>query len=200
MAWTIPKIWQNSTAIVLGGGVSVGAVDLTLLEGHRVLAVNNAFELGPWDAMFFGDSKWHRWDHNREGLKNFTGLKVTSNVELDGVGGVKSVLRGRKGGVSDDPTRMMWGVSSGLAAISLAYQFGSLRILLLGFDMRRIDGKDNYHDFHERTIKESLYRRRFIPQFKHVAPQLKERGVEVINCTPESALDMFPIRPLEEVL
>lgn len=200
MLWTIPKMWPDSTVVVLGGGPSLADVDLTRLNGHRVIAVNNAYELGPWEVMFFGDPIWYRWAHNRVGLSDFCGLKITSNIEHENEPGIKVVRRGIRGQLSDDPSLITWGVNSGLAAITLAYQFGARRVLLLGFDFRFVDGKANYHDEHKREIRSTLFEDRFHVQFKQLAPQLEKKGVEVINCTPESALDVFPIMPLEDVL
>jgi len=39
-----------------------------------------------------------------------------------------------------------------------------------------------------------------LPHFPTLQPALTERGIEVINCTPGSALTCFPMGNLDEVL
>jgi hypothetical protein len=36
--------------------------------------------------------------------------------------------------------------------------------------------------------------------FRHIAQPLEDQGVEVWNCTPDSALDCFPMADLRDVL
>lgn len=72
---------------------------------------------------------------------------------------------------------------------------GAARILLLGIDMR---GK-HWHPEHPEPSRDSeyvLYRR----AFDKLAPLVKKAGVEVINCSPISALTCFPKGDIESLL
>jgi hypothetical protein len=40
----------------------------------------------------------------------------------------------------------------------------------------------------------------WLPHYRTLPPDLEKAGVEVVNCTPGSALDCFPRAKLEEVL
>ena len=90
------------------------------------------------------------------------------------------------------------GRNGGYQAINLAVHLGVRRIILLGYDMRHIDGRSHWHGGHPMPSKESTYRNAMLPCFATLVAPLAERGIEVVNCTPGSALTAFPIMSLEE--
>jgi len=87
------------------------------------------------------------------------------------------------------------GVCGGGNAINLAFHFGASRIVLMGYDMQN---NGHFHDRHKRDSLPSNYDR-FRNAIKPMARHLKNRGVEVINANPESALDCFPRVRFEEI-
>jgi hypothetical protein len=84
--------------------------------------------------------------------------------------------------------------------MNLAVTLGANPIYLLGFDMALgPDGKAHYHSGYSMPFpvrKLAAY----IDNFNYVAPILKERGVEVVNLSPVSALKCFPKYSPDEVL
>jgi len=40
-------MWEGETAFIVGGGPSLLDVDISVLEGKRVIGVNNAYQLLP---------------------------------------------------------------------------------------------------------------------------------------------------------
>jgi hypothetical protein len=193
-------MWEGERCYVLGGGPSLKLVDVGRLETRHVIAVNNAYELAPWiPVCFFGDLRWHNW--HRAALAQFPGLKVTCRNELFGRPGVL-VVRKRRGpyGLSTDQSEIAWNLSSGACAINLATLLGASEIVLLGFDMRKIDGKTNWHDEHpgEANAKRDPYAR-FLEPFTAIARDLEAMSVPCVNATPGSALTLFPIVDPESV-
>lgn len=165
-----------------------------------MIAVNCAYKLGQFEAMFYGDRHWLR-EHGR-GLLDFGGLKVTIIKDHIGTPGIKVVMRDNKNyGVSTDPAVLRWNHNSGGCAINLAVLLGAGRIILLGFDMRKIGPRYNYHNEYPRPRKKNHdpYPR-FLKTFPDIARDLKQLGIECINATPGSALTAFPIVKLEDVL
>jgi len=75
------------------------------------------------------------------------------------------------------------------------------RIVLLGFDMRKVDGKTNWHDDYgvPKKFQFNPYSR-FLKPFDGIAKDLNRQNVECVNATPDSALDVFPKLSLDEVL
>lgn len=221
MIWSVPKVWKNSTVVVIGGGPSilrqfdvpqnviqsvytgqsqpsVYSPYLKPLHDKHIIAVNMAYKLGTWiDIMFFGDpSFWRRFSKE---LLLFKGLRVTCASSLLNEGGVKSVKRGRaKGkrpfGISTDPSTICWNNNSGASAINLAVLLGAGRIILLGFDMA-LDAQKNQH-WHKiysskPTAGPSTFRKH-LQGFPAISADLKALGIECINANPESAIVDFP--------
>ncbi len=207
--WTIPEIWRGATCCILGGGLGLAQTNFALVTQCRVIATNDAYQLAQWDCCYFKDENWYYQDAfrdhpeagaNQEHLKRFGGLKVTSAEKLVDEPGIKVLRRGRRNHLELDREFMTHCNNTGAEALSLAIMFGAKTILLVGFDMRKVKGKHNWHDNHLRKMPESIYQDQFMHPFKTLAIGAKERGVEIINCTIGSALDIFPIVPIEEVL
>lgn len=215
--WKAPRLWPDRTCYILGGGVSLNKIDFSRLYGQRVIAVNHAYKLGPWDAMFFNDRHFFTVE-SRSGLLDFPGLIVTTNRHHSGRPRVLVMKRkniGGGGGIITNPHTLVWNLSSGACAINLAVHFGVRRIILFGFDMRRVSIKENdiglapdaaregwrcnWHEPHPTTDAKKNPYPRFLVPFKGIARDLKKIGVDCINATPGSLIKVFPIVKPEEV-
>lgn len=94
--------------------------------------------------------------------------------------------------------RFNHGQNSGLGAILLAAHFGAQEIIMLGYDCGHTDGKTHWHGDHPKTLGNAGKVNQWPRQFERMLPLLK--GVNVINASRVTALDMFPKAELEEVL
>lgn len=195
----LPKLWYGGTCYILGGGPSLAKVNLDLLKGKRVIGVNNAYLLAPWiDAIYFMDCAWY--NQHQAKLLDFKGIKVTVCEKCKNVPGIFCFKRGKRNGIEDKVDCIGTGSNGGFGAINLAIKLGVKKIVLLGYDMRVIDGHHNYHTDHTRKIPEAIYETQFIKNFRSLVEPCKERGIQIVNCTPGSALDAFPLEPLEDHL
>lgn len=102
-------------------------------------------------------------------------------------------------GLSEAQNGVNTGSNGGYQAMNIAYLTGAKRILLLGYDMRFPNGRAHWHPDHPTNVPEGHYTS-YARRFKTALPQLKAAGVEVINCSLGSAIDAFPIMPLQEAL
>lgn len=93
-----------------------------------------------------------------------------------------------------------FGENSGFQAINLAYLFGATRIILLGFDMQRTDGKEHWHGNHPSGLNRHSPFEKFAKNFDALSKDLEAEGVEVINATRQTALKCFKRKNLEEAL
>jgi hypothetical protein len=85
------------------------------------------------------------------------------------------------------------GTGGGFQALNLAVQFGSRRIVLVGYDMC-IDQALNWHGGHKlgllnKSVGDVIRWRKMLDA---QAPMLASLGVEVLNATPVSALTAYP--------
>lgn len=197
--WTVPEIWPGGTCYILGGGPSLSRVPLERLHNRRVIAVNNAYQLGNWiDVTFYGDCRWFNW--HGKALLEFPGLKVTACDSHVGKPGIRAVKRRNAPfGIATNRNQLGWNLNSGACAINLAVHFGVKKIVLLGFDMRLIDDKHNWHEEHHNRPNRDPYQR-FLRPFPNIANDLETLGVECVNACPGSALEVFPIVEVEDVL
>jgi hypothetical protein len=92
-----------------------------------------------------------------------------------------------------------YGRNSGAGALLLSKEWGAERIIMLGYDCRYSqDGTRHWHGDHPKGLGNCQSVGKFPSQFAHMAPRME--GVEVINASRDTALDMFPRQSLEEAL
>ena len=198
--------------VMVGGDASAYSQYLAPLHDKHVIGVNNTYKIGTWmDALFFGDCGWYLV--HKPALLLFPKLKITccdrfANKPVESCEGIKYLAKDRKKqrGISDNPSTVAWNSNSGAAAISLAAHFGVRRIVLLGFDMA-LDSRNmsHWHGSHNPTA--AVVRRRKLPPFaRHmkgfadIAEDALHRGIEILNCSPISAITEFKKVELKELL
>ena len=122
-------------------------------------------------------------------------------LEAAGVRMVRAVRQARPLPLGDP--RIAAGNNSGFAALMLARLLGARSIVLVGFDMQRTGGREHWFGPHPKKGKFILadgdpanFRRCFI----EAAPILAREGIDVVNCSPASALDCFRRARLSEIL
>lgn len=185
--WKVPRMWEGMTVAILASGASMSREVADAVVGRvPTIVINNTFELAPEADLLYGcDAKM--WQHY-EGALAFRGLKVTIDPSLS-ARSVKLLHNSGQSGYDPDPANLRTGLNSGFQALQLAVHAGASRILLLGFDMH---GSHWFGD-HPAGLQDSDANvfARFIAEFDAVAPTYAELGVDVVNCTPGSALTCF---------
>jgi hypothetical protein len=184
---------------VIASGPSLTQADCDLVKKHCVtLAVSDAYKLIEADYHYSCDQAWWKVhiDHVKAG-RRFTqyggederllaisqGLEPIEGKDLPGLG-LDCIHTNR---------------NSGAQAINLAFLLGAKRIILLGFDMQWTDGKSHFFGDHPEGLRNkdpTIH----IPHFTQLAADLEREGVEVINCTRETALHQFKRATLEQVI
>lgn len=199
-AWRIEQNWAGQTCAVLASGESMGpevAEAVRQAAAVRVIVTNNTFRLARWaDILFAADAPW--WDKYHAETAGFLGLKVCADGSGTKYDDVLQIQNSGLEGFDPDPSRIRCGGCSGYAAVHIAAHLGCARILLCGFDMKG----GHWHEPHKYPLREhgdGIYER-WIARFGTLAPELAARGIEVLNCTPGSALRCFPAADLHQVL
>lgn len=195
----VPRLWPSSTIVLLGGGLSLTAEDVDHCRGRaRVIAINDGHRLAPWaDVLYAADEKW--WRHY-EGVPTFTGLRYSLQRGA-GDWGVTVLHNTGPHGLELNPTGLRTGMNSGYQAMNLAVHLGASRVVLLGYDMQRQDGRpSHWFGEHPAAIQSSAPYESFLACFDFIVEPLKRLGVEVVNCSRRTALTCFRRAPLSEVL
>lgn len=162
----------------------------------NVIAVNNAYRCAPWaDYLYACDYRW--WLYHHESLRSvFRGRLITIDQEAAGKYGLEFVPGLPRAGLGVNAIHH--GSNSGYQAINLAYMFGARRVLLLGYDMQKHAGKSHFFGDHPPGLVQDSPYRQFIKAFDTIDPA--DYGMEIINCTPGSALKRFPAVTLDAAL
>lgn len=196
--WTVPRHWAGETVAILGCGPSLSLVDFDALRdsGQRVIAINDAiFEFADADILYFCDRKWWDGEFGRRERVEKLGIpfwRVTLENEIPGVFRMRNT---GATGFDEDPQCLRHGSNSGYQAMHLAVHLGAARIILHGFDMRIVRGELHAMARRERQDEAGfgrVLREEMLPKFQTLVDPLRERGVEVINATPGSALTCWP--------
>lgn len=172
-----------STWVILATGQSLNQETVDYVKDKAtVVVVSDAYLLAPWaDYLISSDNKW--WMANPDAFK-FKGQKYARYEKRK----VKA-FRANEGTVN-----------SGLLAMYLALHKGARKIILLGFDMH------GTHFFGKHTKKwgnnpDDVLVNTTPERFKvHLKEFEKFTGCEVINCTPDSALKIFPFMNIRDIL
>lgn len=196
-SWTIPSLWTGHTVAILASGPSMSqaVAEAVRVAGIPAIAVNTTHRLAPWAWMLYAaDAEWWRHPGNADAAQ-FAGLKVSCSP-------VSGVLQLRNAGVvgySDEPDCVHTLGNSGGQALQIAVKAGAARVLLCGFDMR---DSGHWHGQHPAGLRDTEWQTyaEWVKRFEKVAPALAQRGVDVVNVTPGSALTCFRQSTLEAEL
>ena len=184
----------------------------------HAIAVNDQYLVAPSaDVLYFADARWWEWHHQglakswpwasftaeqvRERFASFAGQKAT----IDGTGmmvpdpAVFMLHNHGREGLSEQPNGLHTGMNGGYQAINLAVLAGARRVLLAGYDMRFPGGRSHSHNGHPHSHPEANYSL-YASKYSSMLPQLGRLGVDVVNCTPGSAIDAFPRGDLASLL
>lgn len=203
--WTVLPEWQGDTVFILGCGPSLrdlSSTDLRMVrEQKRIIAINDSYLLVPnASVLYFCDLKW--WlQHQARIAETFQG-RVIATLENQ-IDGVRALRNAGPLGLSSDPGAICNGSNSGYQAINLAVHLGATRIVLLGYDMQVNGDRLHWQPRTDMQVAQSFQRTLqtvMLPKFEFLREPLRKAGVEVINCTVNSALKVWPFRPLGQVL
>lgn len=191
-AASIKRDWEGETVAIFASGPSMNRdiADEIRVTTTKVIAINNqAIDCAPWaDVIWGSDFKW--WKEHYPAVKDHPGRKFHV-LQSQTHEGVETLLQGTP--VFDDrPTHISCGGNSGYAALCLAVKLGAARVMLYGYDMRAVNGRMRRFEYSANLNSKPRFQH-WIPKFDALSIELMtKRGVDVVNCTPGSALRCFP--------
>jgi hypothetical protein len=182
---------------------------MTPLHKKHVIGVNVAYLLGNWvDMVFFGDSGFFL--KHLHGLARYSGIRITCHSDVKKYDWVKFMARDRKAhGLSSSPEMICWNNNSGAASINVAVHTGAKRIILVGFDMKlSTDAHQHWHNAYGKgaiNMKDArkmmkLPFQRHLRGFPDIARDAKKLGIEILNASPDSAIQDFKKVTVKELL
>ncbi|HWI12242.1 MAG TPA: hypothetical protein VNU48_12990 [Burkholderiaceae bacterium] len=218
--------WPGATVVILASGPSLtveqceqvqvwcksagGAGGAGAEQMRRCIAINTTFRRAPWaDVLYACDAPWWRAaddetkrhgfrSHCEEAAAVFRGELWTQDDAARREFRINWVESQRAAGLGKRPGLIHQGGNGGYQAMNLAYHAGAKRLILLGFDMHGTHWHGKYENGLTNTPKHLF--QVWIDNFAALARDLTAESVEVVNCSPGSALKCFPAMDLAEAL
>jgi len=199
--------WPDARVVILASGESLSVDQCEAVrawrfagaaEMRRVIAINTTFQRAPWADLLWGcDATWW-YKYHAEAAAVFAGQLWTQDVSARDKYGLHFIDSQAGPGLSRWPGVIHQGGNSAYMSVNLGVQAGARRFVLLGCDMH---GTHWHGDHPEGLSNPAPYLfATWIKQFAVLAKDLASDGIEVINCTPGTALHCFPEKPLQETL
>lgn len=192
--WTPEPIWDQQDVLIIGGGPSLQKFDWSLLKKENTVGCNTAFVHGPeiCKVCLFGDFRW--WQKYQSELSKYAdqgGTVFTNSPQLFPTKIPWLWTMGREAHGLHEKS-LGWNGNTGASAINLAILLGAKRIFLLGFDMKHLNGRSNWHDriLDKRLVRPTVYSM-FCKQYKWVVSDWRKKfsHVGIWNVTSDSGLD-----------
>lgn len=205
--WDVQRIWEGSTAYIIGGGPSLSSFPWKYLKPRHTIGCNSAFLLGSeiCDICLFGDAEWFEAVNPQSGrlfcdeLAEYKGRVVTChpNLQHTDIPWLYTIPRQPRGLHTE---ALGWNGNTGAAAINLALIMGAATVCLLGFDLCKADdGRTHWHDRKIEEPKQGVYQK-WLENYHWIERDLPLRFPKsrIVNIEGYSNVPNFPTIPLGE--
>jgi hypothetical protein len=200
------RIFDRETVFIVAGGPSLIGFDFDRLRNLNTIAINLSYTTMPhasllwWsDATFFRRHRAALLDHPATWKATCTQDYFSREVPWPPIHQYKFT---GLSGFDPDPRYLRTGNNSAYAAMHLAVHLGATRLVLLGVDMQYGPNRESHWvpGGHGLTHSEGILHDLMLPHFASLREPLEQRGVEVLNANPESALRVWPRVTLDSIL
>ncbi len=186
----------DKNIFIIASGPSLNDLDLSPLKRRMTMGLNRSFLAYPepyYHCVF--DERLFNMYHDE--LKACRQLFTLEGRPF----GLPIKLLGSQGFSEDLEEGIYSGYTISYFALQLAVYMGFKRIIFLGLDLKLKENKTHFfgHDYRSEDHETTEFPK-MIQAFESVAPKLKEKGILVYNCSPESQLTCFQKKSYEETL
>jgi hypothetical protein len=201
-----PPLWDDAPVFIVGGGPSLFGFDFKRIAGKRhIIAVNQAmFDVHAECAVTVD----HAFVRNRVyDLKHYAKFRplyisIGNDPQKLGLPDIDDAIYIKSEflpGLSEDPSMLHKGSTSGYAALGIAALKKAKLVILLGFDYSVTPDRHHYHNqypWHHKANDQSWHM--WTTKYEPAARHCLERGITVLNASPQSALPYFQKITLED--
>jgi len=179
-------------------------------QGIKLFGCNSAFLVFELDVFHACNPEYYDlyWDK----LKDYPADKWTWDKDCAEKYKINYIEGIWADGLSTDPNKIHYHHGSNPQLVNIAYHYGVKKMLLVGWDMRypgKIGNqfyteKRHFHDENPLTIKhypQTGSNGEFtglIKEMETIKP--KDYGIDIVNCTPNSAMTCFPMMDLADAI
>jgi hypothetical protein len=201
---------EPRVGFILGTGPSLTNWQLSQIKPYRKFGVNNAYQWTDLDVHLACNPEW--WDYYHQDISEYDCQKWTWHQPTADKYGVNHISGRWHDGLSTDNRFIHYHHGAGPQMVNLALHYGVKVMCLLGWDMH-YPGKLDNHTYLKPRHKHGEYPEELqhwpktgpngeftglIKEMETIHP--REYDIEIINCTPGSALQCFPQMKLSQFI
>lgn len=208
MLWPLascPNALRNDTFVCVASGPSLTDEQCRIITEAqasrqiKVVAINDTYRKFPdADYMFAADEPWWKV-HGENTARDFSGRRFTVSEVAAKQLGLTYIEGVNLRGLNRRPGVINTGGNSGYMAVGLAYQLLAKRIILVAYDYQRTNDQAHWFGEHPKGLSRSHPYRSWIERFAQLAVDVKDAGIEMVNCSEATALTV-PRVPLAKML
>lgn len=190
------NLHPSKHCFIISSGPSLNGLDLEPLNRRITFGLNRSFKAH--SSSYYHCVFDHRlFELYPEELKNSRFLFTLEDRPF----GIPIHLLGAHGWSWDLEQGIYSGYTISYFALQLAVYMGFKEIYFLGLDLKNKSDKTHFfgQDFNSLEHDTTEYPK-MRKSFEEIAPLLKEKGINVYNCSPDSTLDCFPYVDYNEAI
>lgn len=190
------NLHSEKNCFILSSGPSLKENDLSLLDRRITIGLNRSFLALP--NTYYSCVMDHRlFDLYPEKIKESRYLFTLEDRPF----GIPIKLLGSEGFSYDLTKGLYSGYTISYFALQLAVYMNFKRIFFLGLDLKNKGENTHFFGFDHRSENhENTEYPKMIKSFNAIAVELKNRGVEIYNCSKISELKCFPYISFEDAM
>ena len=196
--------------VIIGTGPSLTQEQINKVSHLRRFGANRAYQ---YDCHVIAGCNTAFWHHYWPQVKDLRCDKWTTRPELkDTYPGLRYIEERWIDGLSTDKSYIAAHHGTGPQVVNLALHYGCKVMILIGWDMQFKGKVDNRryeqprHFFGEDPLTSNHWPKTgpngeltgLIKEMETIKPE--DYGIEIINCTPDSAMTCFPMMDLDKAL
>ena len=181
---------------IISSGPSLNQLDLEPLSRRLTIGVNRSFKAHA-ESYYHCAFDYRLFELYPEELKSSRYLFTLDDRPF----GIPLKLLGTSGWSWDLEEGIYSGYTISYFALQLAVYMGMKEIYFIGLDLKNTIDKTHFfgRDYNSQNHDTTEYPK-MIESFEKIAPILKEKGINVYNCSPDSALKCFPYVDYKEAI
>lgn len=206
MIGQVKPIFKDATVWVIGGGPSLSGFDFSAFNPRFMIGANDSGRVLGAHTIVTIDHNYYRHrekqllERAQEGYTVYAALPTHVKEVLSPI--IRLNHLGGSGRGLSPHADTLTGLTSGHAALNVAFLAGATDIRLFGFDYKFGPEKKHWHPeytWDRNSGRDQIHR--WAREFDFAARQLADAGVKVTNYVGEtgSSLTQFPTKRLEEV-
>lgn len=197
----IPKKYEGRPIVLCATGPSLTDEVVETIREFKdkvvVFGINDSYRIIDFlDEFYACDTRW--WTtHGKAFREKYPELSAWTQCQESARQYNLNHIKGRHlKSFSESPGLIHYGKNSGYQALNIAYLMGGSKFILTGYNMQKV-GKTHFFGDHPPGLNRNSPYPEFVKQFGTIQLEICKK---VINCTPDSALNIFEKADLRETL